>query len=250
MSGKTLALIPARLGSTRFPRKLLARLGGQSLLEMVWRSTRRARMIDDVFVATDSDEIAETAAMIGAAVIRTRSGHSTGSDRVAEAVRGKKASLVVNVQGDNVGLAPAALTKLVTAMQKNRHWPVGTLVRRCRSRAEFLAPSKVKAVLGADQRALWFSRAPLPLPPSGDSPDVWRAGWIHIGVYAFRPKILARFHALPKGRLETIESLEQLRLLEAGIPIFAEVVANGPLAIDTPSDLARARRLKTQRMVR
>lgn len=249
MSRLVLAVIPARLGSTRFPRKLLARHDGKTILEHVWCAVSRSPQIDRVIIAAEGKELIAAAKEFGAEVVPSSSRHKTGSDRVAEAARKISASLVVNVQGDNFGLSSAALNKLVLAMQANRDWPVGTLVRKAVSREDVANPSKVKVALAASRRALWFSRAPLPMMPSGDL-DLKAPHWIHIGVYAFRPVVLRRFAQLKQTKLEQTESLEQLRLLESGIPVFTEIVANGPLAIDTPADLARLKRLNGQRMVR
>lgn len=238
------AVIPARLDSTRLPKKLLADLGGQPLLWRVVERVRRARLIDVVVVATDSEAIEQAMVELGVRVVRTGV-HRCGTDRVAEAARGLSAELVVNVQGDEPFVDPNMLDQLVVTMRASGAW-MGTACAPLVRTEDFLNPHVVKVVPDNHGNALIFSRAPVPwprdvvLPKSGPMPEGVHA-WRHIGVYAFRVEALQRFVELPEHPLEVQERLEQLRALAAGWAVRLVEVDRAPHGVDTADDLTLAR---------
>jgi 3-deoxy-manno-octulosonate cytidylyltransferase (CMP-KDO synthetase) len=224
-----LAVLPARWGASRFPGKLLAELDRRPVLEHTWRAANEA--FTDVLIATDDDRIARVAEEFGARVVNTASDHTCGTERVCEAARGHPARVVVNVQGDEPGLRPADLVR-VAQMVRDDEVPVATLAFPI-GRDAAADPNRVKVVWNDRGDALYFSRSPIPFPRDGDA-----ASWFqHVGVYAFRRDVLDRFAALGPSPLEQIEKLEQLRLLQAGIPIRVLTCAPMRRAIDAPADL-------------
>lgn len=238
---KTLAVIPARMGSSRFPGKPLALLAGKPILAHVWERVGRAEGVSRVVVATDSAEIAEAARGFGAEVIATRAEHATGSDRVAEAAAraGGVYDVVVNVQGDQPLLDPASLTEALRGLALDASAPVSTLAGYDTDRAAYESPHVVKVVCDLEGRALYFSRAPV-----GGAPDAeGRFRFLHhVGLYAFRADVLRSFAAWPPSPLERAERLEQLRLLEHGIKIRVALTARAIRGVDVPQDLAALER--------
>jgi 3-deoxy-manno-octulosonate cytidylyltransferase (CMP-KDO synthetase) len=241
----SLGVIPARLGSSRLPRKPLHRLAGRPLIEWVWRRVSEASVFERVVIATDSAEVAELARDIGAHVEITDPAHPSGTDRVAEVAelpRYRSFPLIVNVQGDEPFVRAEDL-RAAAGLVADHGWEVGTVVAPIRTRDELDEPAVVKVVLGAGGRALYFSRAPIPfsrdaeprLAPSEASPYLR-----HVGLYAYQREALRRWVALPEGDLERIEKLEQLRPLAAGIGIGVAVVAPVEGGVDTPADAAWA----------
>jgi 3-deoxy-manno-octulosonate cytidylyltransferase (CMP-KDO synthetase) len=239
----TLAVIPARLGATRLPRKPLRLLAGEPLVIRVWRRVRELDLADRCVVATDSDEVAAAVLAAGAEVVMTRDDHPSGTDRVAEvAARPEFADFrtIVNVQGDEP-FVPAAAIRGAAGIVAGGAFPLGTVAVRA-DRAILESPGAVKVVAADDGRAMYFSRAPIPyLRESGDGALL--AGMVlqHVGVYAYTRPALARWVALPPHPLERIERLEQLRPLAAGIAMGVAVIDESPRGgIDTEEDLARA----------
>jgi 3-deoxy-manno-octulosonate cytidylyltransferase (CMP-KDO synthetase) len=239
---RVLAVIPARMGSTRFPGKPLARLRGRPLIEHVWAAVTRAPAVARAVVATDAEEIAAAARAFGAEAVLTRADHATGTDRVAEAAArvGGGYEVIVNVQGDEPLLAPAALEAAVDALAADPEAAAATLAVPDEDPAAFASPHVVKVVCGLDGRALYFSRAPLAGPP--DERPARPLFLRHVGLYAFRRAALAAFAAWPPSPLETAERLEQLRLLEHGLRMRVAVTRYRSRGVDTPADLAALER--------
>jgi 3-deoxy-manno-octulosonate cytidylyltransferase (CMP-KDO synthetase) len=242
---KTLAVIPARLGATRLPRKPLRLLGGRPLVVRVWERVVAMEVADKCVIATDSEEVAQAARMSGAEAVMTSADHPSGTDRVAEVARKREYAgfdAVLNVQGDEPFISIDAVTGSLAQVRGG--FVIGTAA--VRAAAPVLnEPSVVKVVVSDQGRALYFSRAPIPfLRESKDAEDVALLHgrvWQHIGVYAYTRDALAGWVALPPHPLERIERLEQLRPLAAGWAIGVGLV-EGPLrrGIDTEGDLARA----------
>ncbi len=232
-------IIPARYGASRFPGKPLADLGGKPLISHVVERARRARGVDVVAVATDDERIARAAEQAGARALMTGPA-ATGTDRVASAalMLEPRPELVVNLQGDEPLIEPEAIEALVAAMERGGA-EMGTLARPLEA-GELERPQVVKVVTGLSGDALYFSRAPIPHRHGGGASSLARA---HVGIYAFTFEFLQRFAALPPGRLEVEESLEQLRALENGCGIRVAETGYRGFGIDTPEDLARARAL-------
>jgi len=236
---RAIALIPARLASTRLARKMLLQETGTPLVVHTARSVRAAGVFARVVVAVDDEEVASAVRAHGFEPIATRVDHPSGTDRVKEAwdrlaAAGERADVLVGVQGDEPDLDGADLARLVAAFA-DPDVSMATLCVPLANPSEFAAASVVKVVRDAHGDALYFSRAPIPAVGhtrvEGDDP-VRR----HVGVYAYRPDALARFTALPRGALEQRESLEQLRWLEAGRKMRVVDARRAPRGIDTLED--------------
>lgn len=232
------AIIPARFGSTRFPGKPLIDLNGRPMIVRVVDRVSAARRIERAIVATDDQRIREVVEAHGYSVIMTKSSHASGTDRVAEAASAlpdsERVQLVLNVQGDEPLVDPADLDHLIAETWQSER-AMGTLARPLAA-ADRDNPNIVKIARAADGRALYFSRSMIPHGKL-ESPHPLQ----HVGLYAYRPRTLIELAALPVSPLETSERLEQLRALEAGLPIHvALAVSPRPtIAIDTPEDVAR-----------
>ena len=237
------AIIPARFRSTRLPGKALALIGGKPMVWHVAHRTRRARGLARVIVATDDARIAAAIEASGAEAVLTRAEHPSGTDRLAEVAERLDAPIVVNVQGDLPLLDPAMIELLVSRLAAEPSLPMATLASAIHDQDEWQSPHVVKVVVGADGRALYFSRSPIPHDRDASRVPGEPLGWRHIGMYAYRRDVLLRLAKLPPSPLENRERLEQLRALENGIAIGVVVwAATEPLIeVDTPADLERAR---------
>jgi len=252
---KTIIVIPARLASSRLPRKLLLNETGKSVLQHTFEQASLSKLTDRVVVACDHAEIEAEVKRFGGEVIMTRPDHVCGTDRVAEAAGHYDANLIVNVQGDEPEIEPAAIDLLIELLQNNPDVPVGTLAAPIRSREDLNNPACVKIVFDAADRALYFSRSPIPHPRNwdeglldgssefltgGDLGDnsLKAAFWQHIGLYGYRRDFLMNISSLPTTAIERIESLEQLRFLHAGHTILVGKVEHSAAGIDTPEDYA------------
>jgi 3-deoxy-manno-octulosonate cytidylyltransferase (CMP-KDO synthetase) len=240
---RTLAVIPARLGATRLPRKPLRLLAGLPLVVRVWQRVRDAGVADACVIATDSDEVASVAREHGAPVELTSPDHPSGTDRVAEvAVRPAYAAFdtILNVQGDEPFVELEAV-RGATRMVTEQGFPLGTAAALTGLEA-LMNPNVVKVVAADDGRAMYFSRAAIPfLREHADSALLRDRIWQHVGLYAYTRDALAQWVALPPHPLERIERLEQLRPLAAGLSIGVACTAGpGRAGIDTEDDLVRA----------
>lgn len=236
-----LAVIPARYASTRFPGKALADLAGRPLIEHVYRRAVAAACVHGVVVATDDARIAATVERFGGVAVMTRSDHPAATDRLAEVVATVPCRVVVNVQGDEPLIEPAAIDAAVGPLLADASIEMTTLSRPLADSAEFASPHVVKVVADERGQALYFSRAPIPYPRSGPAvPPTARA---HTGLYAYRRDVLLRLASLQPTDLERTESLEQLRALEHGIRIRVIDTPYASIGVDTPDDLERVRRL-------
>ncbi len=234
---RVLAVIPARLASTRLPRKMLRELAGQPLLGWVYRAAAASNALDGLLVATDAPEIADYCRAEGFAVEMTSPQLASGTDRVHAVAQSVPAEIYVNIQGDEPLLEAEQLDTLV-ALFRNPDVQVGTLKTRC-PEEDVANPNAVKVVTDAAGRALYFSRATIPFDRDGaGSSKIER--WKHLGFYGYRREALRRFPTLPASRLEAAERLEQLRFLEAGIPIHVAETAIDTIGVDTEDDLHRA----------
>ena len=242
---RVLAVIPARLGATRLPRKPLRLLAGLPLVVRVWQRVVELDVAATVVVATDSDEVADISSHYRVPVVMTDAAHTSGTERIAEVVQMagyRDYDAIINVQGDEPFVSRQALLGALRIVTDGHH-PIGT--------AAVLAtpdilddPNVVKVVCGDDGRALYFSRAPVPFLRNQDDAELQRAYvWQHVGIYAYTPEALSRWVRLPANPLEQIERLEQLRPLAAGMSIGVALV-DEPLrpGIDTEQDLERANR--------
>ncbi len=242
---RTLAVIPARLGATRLPRKPLRLLGGLPLVIRVWERVLSLDVVDRCLIATDSDEVAAIVDEHGAEVVMTERTHLSGTDRVAEVARRPEYAdyeVIVNVQGDEP-FVPREAIDGAARLVIDEHFPIGTAAAV--APAHILRdPDVVKVVTARDGRAMYFSRAPIPYLRDQEDADVQRPLiWQHIGVYAYHWSALQNWVSLPPAPLELIERLEQLRPLTAGVPIGVAMIDDPVIqGIDTEEDLARANR--------
>ena len=235
-------LIPARLHSTRLPRKLLLAETGKTLLQHTWEAARGAKRLNQLLVAADSPEIEAAVRAFGGHCELTGE-HPSGTDRIAEVVRRvcPDADLVVNIQGDEPELDPAQIDQLVGLLIDHPTAEMATLATPIRTYAEWESSACVKVVCAADGRALYFSRCPIPFVRDRDPREVLATNspWLlHLGVYAYRREWLLKLTTLPPSKLEQLEKLEQLRALEAGAMLQVGIVEHRAVGIDTPGDYA------------
>lgn len=241
-----LAVIPARYASTRFPGKPLALLQGKPIIQWVWERVGEALGNETAIVATDDERILAAVTSFGGHALMTRSNHRSGTDRCGEVLQqleseGQHYDVVVNVQGDEPFVRKDQLTSLIHCFD-HPQVEIATLRTPIHSCEALLSPNNVKVVTDAQQRALYFSRHPLPYL-RGAEPQTWltqHTYYKHVGVYAFRSEVLKQLVRLPMGELERCESLEQLRWLEQGYSIHLCDTEMENIGIDTPEDLLQA----------
>jgi len=253
-----IAIIPARFASSRFPGKLLASVGGKPLIEHVAECVLRIPGIDATVVATDDERIADAARKTAADVLLSSDDFASGTDRVAAAAAQYSADVIVNIQGDELLLDGDAVGAAIERFRESE-FDLGTLRSPLVERQDLWDPNVVKVVIDDGERALYFSRAPLPFPRNawqsstqeGDRPHEWmprlvaadvepQAAWTHLGVYLYRPAALRRWAAMPPSLLEQVEGLEQLRVIEAGEHMQTYLINEAVPGVNTPRDLERA----------
>ncbi|MDO8630336.1 MAG: 3-deoxy-manno-octulosonate cytidylyltransferase [Phycisphaerales bacterium] len=239
----TAIIVPCRLESTRFPRKLLHPIKGRPLL--LWVAERIAREAPEIplYFAVDHELLRNCVAGAGFNALLTSDGHQSGTDRLAEANRVVRADHVINVQADEPLVTGSQLRALAALLDGGA--PMATLATPFRTAADFRNPNQVKVVLAPTaKRALFFSRSPIPYARDcgGAVDDAWVVAnpcFKHLGLYGYRADLLEKFAVLPPGRLERIEKLEQLRALENGYEIACDVTSDPTIGVDTPEDAVR-----------
>lgn len=240
-SSRVLGVIPARLASTRLPRKVLREIAGRPLLAWVVDAARMCPQLDEVIVATDSDEVADVCRRMDVAVQLTSAALPSGTDRVHAVAETRDAEIYVNIQGDEPLLLPQHITALLRPFSRPGV-EVSTIKVLC-TPENVTNPNAVKVVTAADGRALYFSRATIPYDRDGTRPEYWK----HIGLYAYRKAALARFLSFPLSTLEKTERLEQLRFLENGMDIFVEPTEHDTIGVDTEADLQLVEKILLER---
>ena len=230
---RAVAVIPARLASTRLPRKMLREIGGQPLIGRVYSAVRSSPLLHDVIVATDSDEIIAVCQRNGWKAQLTSAAHRSGTERVHEISQSVVADIYLNVQGDEPLTRVEHIAALIEVML-DPVVQVGTLMTPT-APVDIDNPSAVKVVTDSVGRALYFSRATIPYDRDGARPNYFK----HLGFYAYRKPALDRFVALPESSLERSERLEQLRFLENGVPIYVAQTPYDTVGVDTEEDLRR-----------
>jgi 3-deoxy-manno-octulosonate cytidylyltransferase (CMP-KDO synthetase) len=242
---KTLAVIPARYDSQRFPGKVLAELAGKPVIQHVWERARQAARVDDVVIATDSRRVARAAEGFGAPVFLSQTAHACGTDRVAEVARALGCDLAINIQTDEPMMEPLLIDALVDLFEAPQV-QFASAVAPIHSMDDFLDPNVVKVVCDEEGNALYFSRAPIPWdrerpPAPGDPLPPNLPALKHIGIYLYRNDALQRLAALPRSPLEIAESLEQLRVLQQGWKMRILEWDYRGIGLDTEADLQRLR---------
>jgi 3-deoxy-manno-octulosonate cytidylyltransferase (CMP-KDO synthetase) len=229
-----IAVIPARLASTRLPRKMLREIAGKPLIGIVYEAVRSSPLLADVIVATDSEEILVACGKHHWAAQMTSSAHRSGTERVHEVSTRVSADVYINVQGDESMVRPEQIATLIQVMEDGAA-QVGTLMTPAAA-IDVANPNAVKVVTDLNGRALYFSRATIPFDRDATNPRYLK----HLGLYAYRKPALDRFVSLPESSLEKSERLEQLRFLENGIPIYVRETPYDSVGVDTEQDLERA----------
>ena len=237
---KAIAVIPARMASTRLPRKMLREIAGAPMIAHVYRGVRSCELLDQVIVATDSEEIMEVCQKNGWTAQMTSTSHRSGTERVHEVSNSVSADVYINVQGDEPLTRAAHIESLLEVMRRPGV-EVGTL-KTAAAEGDIKNPNAVKVVTGSDDRALYFSRATIPFDRDGVRPKYFK----HLGLYGYRKSALDRFCQLPESFLERSERLEQLRFLENGIPIYVGETPYDTIGVDTEEDLQRVEKLLSQ----
>ena len=230
---KAIAVIPARLASTRLPRKMLREIAGKPLIGTVYEAVRSSPLLAEVLVATDSEEILQVCREHGWNAQMTSPAHRSGTERVHEVSNRESADVYINVQGDEPLVHPEHISSLLRVMERPSV-AVGTLMTPAAD-VDIPNPNAVKVVTDLDGRALYFSRATIPFDRDATRPRYFK----HLGLYAYRKPALDRFVTLPESSLERSERLEQLRFLENGIPICVGETEFDTVGVDTEEDLQR-----------
>jgi len=242
MALSVLGVIPARLASTRLPRKVLREIAGRPLVAWVYEAARRAADLGHVLVATDAEEVASVCRRLDIPAVMTSPDHPSGTDRVWEVAQSHPADVYVNVQGDEPFITPAHIAQLVEPFRTTPDTLVSTLCIRA-TPDEIDARQVNKVVFGAGGRALYFSKYGIPFDRDGRGALRYK----HIGLYAYRKPALDAFHRLPPSTLEQTEGLEQLRFLENGIGITVRETTEPTIGVDTEEDLRAAEARLTAR---
>jgi 3-deoxy-manno-octulosonate cytidylyltransferase (CMP-KDO synthetase) len=238
---KAIAVIPARLASTRLPRKMLREIAGQPLIGVVYEAVRSSPLLAEVIIATDSEEIMKVCREQGWKAQMTSPAHHSGTERVHEVSGRETADVYINVQGDEPLIRREHIATLLRVME-NPEAQVGTLMTPAAD-VDIENPNAVKVVTDLSGRALYFSRATIPFDRDGAQPRYFK----HLGLYAYRKTALDRFVKLPESSLEKSERLEQLRFLENGMPIFLGETPHDSVGVDTEEDLQRAIKILAKR---
>jgi 3-deoxy-manno-octulosonate cytidylyltransferase (CMP-KDO synthetase) len=237
---KIAALIPARLGATRFPNKMLADIRGKSVIQRTYLSAFNSNLFDEVIVVTDSDLIMEHIQQINGKVIKSVGVHESGTDRIAEALPYIDADIIVNIQGDEPFVQTQPLRQLIALFLEDESVQVASLVQILNDDASINDPNYVKVVLSNTNNALYFSRSPIPYNRDrAVSFDYYE----HIGVYGFRRNALQAFVSWEPTLLERIEKIECLRFLEHNVSIKMAITDYMGVEIDTPEDIIKAENL-------
>jgi 3-deoxy-manno-octulosonate cytidylyltransferase (CMP-KDO synthetase) len=231
---RAIAVIPARLASTRLARKMLREIHGKPLIGVVYEAVRSSPLLADVIIATDSEEIMSACQAHGWKVQMTSAAHRSGTERVHEVSERETAEVYINVQGDEPMIRSEHIAALLHVME-NPEAQVGTVMTPAAA-IDISNPNAVKVVTDLNGRALYFSRATIPFDRDGTRPKYFK----HLGIYGYRKEALDRFVTLPESSLEKSERLEQLRFLENGVPIFVGETSYDSVGVDTEEDLQRA----------
>ena len=242
---RVVGVIPARYASTRLPGKPLVDIMGKTMIQHVYENAARSKTLEQLIVATDDERIMAVVAGFGGRAVLTSRDHNTGTDRVAEVVRGLDVEVVVNIQGDEPFVRPGMIDEVVQPLLDDPDLPMCTSMHEITDKEDFDNPNVVKTVVDLAGNALYFSRSLVPYPRKSEGHRAFE----HIGMYAYRKDFLIKYAGLPQIPLEKLESLEQLRVLEHGYRLRVVETRQDyiPLSVDTPEDLERARALARQR---
>lgn len=241
---KIIGIIPARYDSKRFPGKVLADILGKPLIQRVYEQAKKAKLLNDILVATDNEEIFKTVENFRGKAIMTSSNCRSGTDRVAEVAKGLNADIFVNIQGDEPLISPEVISKVAQALIEDKTIDIATVARKIIAQEELNNPNVVKVVIDNGGFALYFSRAQIPYVR--DSLELESLGSVcckHIGLYAYRRDFLLNFVQMKQTPLEKIEDLEQMRALENGYKIKVVITEYDSVGVDIREDLEKVRKI-------
>lgn len=235
---KIIAVIPARYESTRFPGKVLAKETGKYLIQHVWEKVKQAKLVEKVLIAADNEKVIQACKTFGAEAVMTAQTHKSGTDRIAEAVKNIETDIVINIQADEPQIEPASIDLLAQLMIDNLQTKMATLIAKFDNKEQIANPNIVKVIIDKGRFAKYFSRSVIPYcrtnGPVGNINDYYR----HLGIYAYTKDFLLTITKLPVGKLEQIEQLEQIRVLEYGYNILTGLASRAHDGIDTPQQYA------------
>jgi len=234
MEKKVLAVIPARYSSTRFPGKVIAKIGSWPMIRYVFEAAKQSKLVDRIIIATEDERVREVVESFGGECLITSEEHKSGTDRVSEVARlYPEYPIVINIQGDEPGIEPEIIDGVLKNKIEHPEWEVSTAARPFKENEDPLQPNRIKVVLSKKGRALYFSRSLIPFPRNPISHLIY----LHLGIYAFEREFLLRFATLPRSILEDVESLEQLRVIENDFNIGVYLTDDSLPGVDTPDDL-------------
>jgi len=236
-----LGVIPARYGSTRLEGKVLAEIGGKPMVQHVYERAKNATLLDELIVAVDDERVLHAVQSFGGKAVMTSPSHTCGTERVEEIARSSKAEIIINIQGDEPFIKPGMIDEVINLLLEDLSVPMGTLVRKIEKEEELRNPGVVKAVLGSNGFALFFSRELVPYPKNRQ----YFQAYEHLGVFSFRRWFLSEFVRLGVSPLEETEGLEMLRAIENGYKIKVAITKYkyDALSVDTKEDLEKARKI-------
>ena len=240
MSEKIVGVIPARLASTRLPEKVLVPLAGKPMIQHVWERAKQSKLLNDLIIACDDEKILRAARKFGGKAILTSKDHPSGSDRIAEVVRDLDVDIVINIQGDEPLIHHSVIDNVANALLNDSSAVMATVIKILDKKEDLNNPNVVKVVIDDHHHALYFSRATIPYHRQVKGPVTY---YKHLGLYAYRKDFLFVFKNLPKSKLERIEQLEQLRVLEAGYKIKTVETDRETIGVDTVEDFKKVEAL-------
>jgi len=232
---KAVGIIPARYQSTRLPGKPLALILGKPMIWYVYQQAKKSRYLEEVIVATDDQRIVEAVESFGGKAVLTAREHRTGTDRLAQVAENMTAEIIVNIQGDEPLIQPEMIDQAIEPLLQDDTLVMATLKKKIDEQEDLHNPHLVKVVADKNNRALYFSRSLLPFPREETGQPVYK----HVGLYVYRRDFLLAFSRMEPTPLEQTESLEQLRVLENGYPIYVVETPYSSQGVDTPEDLAK-----------
>ncbi|RME64512.1 MAG: 3-deoxy-manno-octulosonate cytidylyltransferase [Nitrospirae bacterium] len=251
---KTLVVIPARYGSTRFPGKVLATLRGKPILQYPYEAAMASKLVSEVLIATDSEEVVKVAKSFGARAVMTSPEHPSGTDRVAEVAGPRDVDIVVNLQADEPLIRTEMIDSVIKLLLDDPEAEMGTLAKELSDSEEVFNPNVVKVVTDHRDYALYFSRAPIPyyrdlyIYKGHLAFETTQARALkHIGIYSYRKETLLKLTSLPQSPPEVAEKLEQLRALYNGIKLKVALTEYDTIGVDTPEDLERLKEIFSNR---
>jgi 3-deoxy-manno-octulosonate cytidylyltransferase (CMP-KDO synthetase) len=241
---KVLAVIPARFASTRFPGKAIAPLAGKPLVAHTYARTCQAKLVSEAIVATEDERVLTALAPLNIPAVMTRADHPSGTDRIAEVAANTDADIIVNVQGDEPLIDPDTIDAAIAPLLDDPALPMATVKHLLTDRRDIEDLNIVKVVCGANGRALYFSRCPIPfIRDEKDRAQATECYWQHVGLYVYRRDFLLDYANWAQTPLEQLECLEQLRVLENGHAIAVVETKSKSIGVDTPEDLERVREI-------